>query len=454
MVKRSIAIVLSLFLLWLRVAKAQDTRDYVISEIGYTFVGENVFKVIVHVENRGADAIAATQVLVTLASDNNRELIRDTLNPLPNGQSVIFEIPFRTTDFPAGTEQIIQVSVGIDDYELANTLIASDNIDSVIVPIPQINSVSSAATYFKLTGEGVIFRGEYYSNFQVVLGLSAGVAFLLVLWIISIILRLLFHRPSSFGIWQPPYGVMPTYDPHSVEGRRWSWQQHAQNNLLLAPPVEAYIHPIKLLTDVNGEILQNWEVIGLRLNHYDSYGRIARTQAIADRKWVRRLNHIIRKRNKYSEEKLQRMLRPIAEGLVKQFAKNIKQKNAFLPVAFDIRWEGKHGEIRIFFELYQFQNPIWYRIDRWEPMMQIISPTLQENSTFTMHGKESHEKLRDFHHRLRDDIIWLLLEMLRIEESQSDSQPVSRQQYDIPDTLSDIQPIPTEDMPLSLPTNA
>lgn len=456
MVKQYIVIILMLSLLLLSVSKAQETRDYAITEIRYVFESDDAFKVIVVVENQGADAIAPADVFVTLVDDDNRELIRDTLEPLSNGQTVIFEIPFNSINFPAGTEQTIQVAVGIDAYELANTEIASDNINSVIVPIPQRTSLSVPEPIFQFTDGGLIFWGEQYTRLEAILGIGAGVAILLLLWVITIILRLLFRRPARFGAWQPAYGLMPMYDQQSVEGRRWAWQQHAQNSLLLAPPRDGYIHPTKLLMGVDGRNLQDWKISGLRLSHYDTYGRISRTQAISDKKWLRRLNKIIEKRSNHNEEKLQSMLRPIADNLAKQFAKNIKKKNAFLPVAFDIRWEGKHGEVRITFELYQFKEHVWYRIDRWEPMMQVLSQKMQENFTFTIHGKEPHEKMRNFRERLRDDLIWLLLEMMRVEQTadQNDSQPVARQEYDIPDTLSDIQPIPTEEVPFSLPTNA
>lgn len=456
--KRFATVLLSLmFYCLIFVVEGQEstTRNYAISEIHYTFTGDERFTITVHVQNNGADATATSEVIVTLISDANRELMRDTLEPLLSNQTIILEIPFRSADFPAGTEQIIQVAVGIDQFELANTEIASDNISSIIVPIPNTNFFSSLSSIVKLSDNGIVFLGEEYTQWQAALGIGAGVATLILLWILTVILRLLFRRPARFKTWHPPYGVMPVYDPHSVEGRRWTWQQYAQNNLLLAPPIEGHIHPIKLLLGMDGENLQHWKVIGLRLNHYDTYGRISRTQAVADKSKIKRLNNIIQKRDRYDEEKLQKMIRPIADSLSKSFIKKTNKKSAFLPVAFDIRWEGNHGEIRIFFELYQFKNHIWYRIDLWEPMMQVLSHSLQENFTFTMHGKATNEKMRDFRERLRDDLIWLMLEMIRVEQasSQSDSQPVERQQYDIPDTLSDIQPIPTDKMPATSPTN-
>lgn len=437
-------------------AQEQATRDYAISEIHYEFESNDKFKILVHIENHGADATAPTDIVVTLLSDKNRELRRDTLNPLLKDESIIVEIPFWSSDFPAGTEQVIQVAVGIDQFELANTEIASDNISSIAVPIPEAKPFSSLLSSIKINDEGIIFLGKQYTREQAVLGIGAGVASLILLWIITIILRLMFRRPARFKTWQPPYGTVPMYDLYSPEGRRWSWQQLAQNNLLIAAPIEGTVHPVKLLLGVNGANLNKWKVVGLRLNHYDSYGRISRTQAIANKNLVKRLNNIIQKRERYTQEKLQKMLRSIADNLTKQFIKKTNRNSAFLPVACDIRWEGKHGEVRIYFELYQFQNNAWYRIDFWEPTMQVLSHTMQENFTFTVHGKVPTEKMRDFRERLRDDLIWLLLEMIRVEQAtpQIEAQSVAREQYNIPDTLSNIQPIPTDEEPVTTPTNA
>ena len=279
----------------------------------------------------------------------------------------------------------------------------------------------------------------------------ASIVILMIFWFVSIVVRALFSRPPRFGIWQPPYGMIPVYDQNTIEGRRQGWQQVAQNGLLLAPPTEGNIHPVKLLMSADGTNLDNWKVTAMRLSQYDVYGRIARTQVIADRKWVKRMNKVLKKRNSIDEAKLQKMVRPITGAMVKQFTKKVKNKTAFLPVAFDIRWEGKHGDVRIIFELYQFSERAWYRIDQWDPMMQVVSRSMQENYTFTIHGKENAEKMRDFRDRLRDDLIWLLLESFRIEavqEQKTGQQPAVREQYNIPDTLSGMSPIQPDDKPL------
>ena len=59
--------------------------------------------------------------------------------------------------------------------------------------------------------------------------------------------------------------------------------------------------------------------------------------------------------------------------------------------------------------------------------------------------------MRDFRERFRDDLIWLLLESFRIEqvqEQKTGEQPAVREQFNIPDTLSGMQPIRPDDQGL------
>ena len=81
--------------------------------------------------------------------------------------------------------------------------------------------------------------------------------------------------------------------------------------------------------------------------------------------------------------------------------------------------------------------------------MQVLAQKMQENFTFTIHGKATPEKIKDFRERLRDDLIWLLMESLRVEQApvyNPQEQQFSRQQFEIPDTLSGMSPMP-EDNP-------
>lgn len=430
---------------------AQETRDYAITDVNYEIIDSNV-NLVIDVVNQGADGSGQTSLVVRLLGEEGRTtLFTDQLDELAADETFIFDLSIPIAEFPEAGEYELEISVGIDAFERLRTPIAENNIQQITIEVPEantplINPDIINDTIFELTADGVIFLGEPYTRQEVAVAAAGAVGILLLLWLVTIIFRMIFNRPPRFGPWQPPYGVMPMYDQNSIEGRRWAWQQHAQNGLLLAPPTEGNIHPIKLLLSENGDNLKNWKVTAMRLSQYDTYGRIARTQVLAESKWIKRLNRVLKRREKVNEVKLQKMLRPIAQAMVKRFNKKISKKTAFLPIAFDMRLEGKHGEVRIFFELYQCRQYAWYQIDRWEPMMQVVSQTMQENYGFTIHGKDAAEKMGEFRDRLRDDLIWLLLESIRLETTQATveetgEQPVARPQYDVPDTLSGMEPI-------------
>lgn len=444
----SIFIIFVLFLVGI-IASAQATRDYEISSLRSELIeNDTVIKLSLVVANNGADATSDTEVLITLLGDEPDILVTDTLIPLLGGTSVTLEIPFSVNLFPADSQQILEVRVGVDNFELENTPIADNNIDTITVTIPARTSQTSETVFFQRTPDSVIIYGNELPLLNIALGMAGLLVALMLFWVFAIVVRAIFVRPPRFGTWQPPYGVMPMYDQNTVEGRRWGWQQLAQNGLLLAPTNDGNIHPVKLLMSTSGQNLENWKVTGMRLSQYDIYGRIARTQVIAQKSLIKRMNNVLKKRGTVDEAKLQKMLRPIANKLVKQFIKKVGKKTSFLPISFDMRWEGKHGDVRIIFELYQFSDRAWYRIDQWDPMMQVVSQTMQENYTFTIHGKDNAEKMKDFRERLRDDLMWLLLESFRVEsvpEPEANAEPVARQQFNIPDTLSGMTPIPTKE---------
>ncbi|MEO1645484.1 MAG: hypothetical protein AAFR67_09880, partial [Chloroflexota bacterium] len=421
---------IAIVLLWIApFANAQEIRDYAITDVRSELIEDDtVIRLTVVVENIGADAIGETDILIMVQEASaldaeSRELLSDNLLPLDSGTSVTLEIPFEVTTFPADSQQVLTVSVGIDRFELANTEIAENNIQTITITIPPRAGRADSDVLFQRTTDSVIVAGQTYTLWQAGMGILGFVGVLMLFWVLSIIIRALFRSRPKFGPWQPPYGVMPMYDQNTLEGRRWSWQQHAQNGLLLAPPTNNNVHAVKLLLGAQGGPFINWDVTAMRLSQYDTYGRIARTQVFAEKKYVKRFNKVLRQRQKgnFDEGKLQKRLRPIAENMVKQFNKKVSKKTSFLPIAFDMRLAGEHGTVRIVFELYQCRDYAWYRIDQWEPMMQVVSQKMQENYTFTIHGKEQGENKREFRDRLRDDLLWLLLESIRIDAPQEAS---------------------------------
>lgn len=428
---------------------AQEIRDYAISNISHAFT-EDGSQVIIDlvITNEGADASTTAEIVVRVLTDDSQIYWSDTLNPLNSGESIAIRVPFDTQNFPPGSRQSIEASVGIDAFELANTPIAENNVVSIVIPIPEKRVVLDTSTPLAFDGDDVIVLGYPLSRQRLVLFVVVLVGLVVVFWIFTVIVRLIFGRPPRFPTWQPPYGWMPNYDQQSLEGRRQAWQHHAQNGLLLTAPTEGNLHAVKLLMSIDGEMLANWDVSALRLSQYDTYGRIARSQSIASNKLIKRLNNTFRKRLTMQPDQLQKSLKPIASGLVKQFRKQIGHKNIFLPIAFDMRLEGRHGEVRILFELYQCRQQVWYRLDQWEPSMMVVSQMVQENLTFTIHGKMNDEKPREFFSRLEDDLIWLLMELIRVEQPVQEQEELPHEMFNIPDTLSGMEPIRDESQPV------
>jgi hypothetical protein len=445
--KRLIFVVSFLLLVSLVPLHAQANPDYAIVNVADSVSSDqSQLILVVTIENLGAAATVPTQLITRLNGESELELSIQTVEPLGAGEIVEETINLSVDDFPTNGAQSILISVGLDGIEASTATTLENNVWTVDITI----GVADDITLLDVKGSEYTVLGYVFSREDAALYLVMFAAIVIMLWLLSVVLRLLFRRPARFGTWQPPYGLMPMYDQNTMEGRRQAWQTHAQNSLLLAAPNDGNLHPVKMLIGTDGGNLHNWKITALRLSQYDTYGRIARSQAVADKKWVKRLNNVLKKRTMQTEEKVQKMLRPVAGGLVREFRKKVNKKNGFLPISLDVRFEGKHGEVRIVFELYQCQGRAWYRLDQWEPTMMVVAQTMQENFTFTIHGRLNNEKMNEFSDRLRDDIIWLLLEMVRVEEWSHQPQPAAekpREAFNIPDTLSGMQPIHDDSQP-------
>lgn len=465
-------------------AYAQTTRDYAVKDLAIDISeDETSFAVSFIVENQGLDATRAVDVIITLVS-TNEPLSSGRIDPLPAGNFVTVRTPpIDLSAYEPGSEQIVRVIVGLDSIEAQGTTIAENNVETVRFNVPGAPPITSTSTpqgnnndasdadatsddagdliepvtidepqpitpantpFFAFEDGIVTLLGQDYTQEEAALGAGIAVGVLILLWLLSIVLRLIFNRPPRFGTWQAPYSMMQAYNQNTDEGRRQAWQQHAQNCLLLTPPTEGNVAALKILTGQQGNFLNNWKVTGIRLSQYDQYGRIARTQMIAQRKWIKRLNNAIHKRDRLTQEKLLKSVKGIARGLVKQFRKGVNKKTAFLHIALDLRFEGQHGEVRIWFMLYQAQGNQWFLLDQWEPTMHRVGTRLQENYTYTIHGRGNGEKINDFYSRLQEDITWLLMETLATAEPEPhtpDQTPQPREAFDIPDTLTGMEPI-------------
>lgn len=431
------------------------SRDYsILPNIKIAFsADESTFTLEFTVRNSGADGTTPSTLRILNLLDNSTAY-ESAFAPLRTGESRVLAIPLQTARFPAGSNVPLRIEVGIDEVEQANSVIALDNAFQVSVEIPlttapartpapttggETPSAPDAPTApsFAIDETGVTAFGQFIPREQLVIGAGVAVVVLLVLWLFSVIIRLIFGAPPLFDLWQPPYAQMPPLDPNSAEGRRQAWQQHAQSPLILGAPQPNAVYAVKTLLDMEGEPLENWRIVGLRATQYDNYGRVSRSQYVAPNGLIKRLNTLMKRRAKLSPERLERSLRGIVQAFVKGFRKEVNARNAFLPVALDLRLDGKHGEVRILFELYQFQNTRWVRIDQWEPVMAILTRMIEEQFTYTVHGIGNGERLRDYHRRLVQDMTWLLLETLRVRTVA----PTTTPQYNAPDTVTGMSPI-------------
>lgn len=425
---------------------AQSTdriRDYALIDVR-SRLADNDRRIVLEitVENQGSDATGNT----TLAVEGLNEgllLVEEPFSPLAAGERRLVQISLPVTDFEPGSVQALRVRVGIDNFELNNTPLAQNNSRDISVTIPMYEAVSENPPLFEVGEDGsVIILGRTFTQSEIVAGVLGFLAVVIVLWLLSVILRLLFRRAPRMEPWQPPYGHIPPLDAYSPAGRRHAWQGAAQNGAFLTAPQEGKYHAIKLLLGRDGQPLAGWHVAGLQLSQYDAYGRLARTNTVAERKWTKRLDRIARRQAKWSTNKLEKRLRPVARALVAAFKRQIGGRANYLSIAFDVRFSGRLDDVRIVFELYQFRQGAWYPVDAWEPELQLIGQQLQENYTYTIHGRQPTENNRQFWRRLQDDLVWLLVDTLRnpvMIQRQSEAQ--RQQPSRAPETLSNLPPV-------------
>jgi hypothetical protein len=414
-------------------AAAQEAgADYAISNIRLPrFAPDNsqVFIEFDIVNFAGAATVPATILLVNVNS--GQELARQTLPPLAAQSSTSITLSFPSSLLAAGVPESLRISVGIDEVEPASSATIANNQARVNVTLPGAGTSAppdpestpeATVEPSDASGEGSsIFGIQIDTSDPATLAILAAIigAALLLLLIIIVILRLLFQRAPEFGAWQPPYANLPWLDPNTTQGRRQGWQQYAQNDFPpFTPPVtEGATHVRKLLTGLDGEKLGNWRIVGLRMSQYDQYGRVARSQVIISKRQARHVDGIAKRAQKLNADQLARRLRPVARAFTNQFRKKISARSAMLPLALDVRFQGVHGEVHIFFELYVTQMGHWRQVDRWEPEMTVTDKVIRESFTYTLFGQRPNEQMKDFSRRLQDDLINVLVEMMRRPEN-------------------------------------
>lgn len=434
-----------------------NPRDYTVSspEVTYTDEGD-LFTVSFMVTNNGGDAAEET-IINIIDTSTGRVAYTDSLRVLTENEVVTLQFEFEMVDFPAG-EQIYNVEVGIDRYELAGSPIARDNTKPFTVSVTETTVTSTPEVTpddafdfvipgvdigVKVLDDGVQINQDVYTTEQILIGAAAVAGALVLLWFVTLILRLLFQRKPTFDNWQPPYAQQAYFDPNSTMGRRQAWQHHAQNGTIFEACTQHHVVSLKRLLDMDGDILGGWNIKALRTVQYDMYGRITRTEVIMPSKVIKKLNKVARKAKSYDNPQLRKAVQPIAKEMAKRATKPISKKSSMLPIAMDLRFEGKYGEVRIAFELYQCQDHGWHMIDQWEPELGLVGNTVIESYTYTLNGQLPGEKYGDYKRRLVEDMAWLLSGMLYRHHEPTDPEP----DMVPPETLTGMAPITDSNMP-------
>jgi hypothetical protein len=402
------------------------------------------------VYNKGGPADReATVELVDLSS--GEVIATGSIRPLGGGgdREENATVTFPVNLFPAESQQILQIAVGVGEIEPEDSATIADNYAGISVPIPDYDPdafAPPAAAPVEADEEDAAPASSVivvpFLDAEIDLDdpeqrmIVAGIALviLLMLLIVLLILRVVFQRSPAFGNWQPPYATMPPLDPNSTYGRRQLWQQHAQNNVLPVPCKPGSIQARKVLLGMDGGYLSGWRIMALRMTQYDMYGRVSRSQVLAPRGAVRRLDRAARKAPELDRQQLSRRVRPAARALARRFRKKLNKRSAMLPVALDVRFQGTHGEVRILFELHECRQGQPDKIDHWEPEMTVLGKTIYESYTFTIYGQSGGESFREFRKRLQEDIERVLTDMLHFPIMAARAGPS-------PDSLTSTQPV-------------
>ncbi|MFQ3566041.1 MAG: hypothetical protein SNJ59_03490 [Aggregatilineales bacterium] len=405
----------SFFLLALVVsAAAQTPPDYAIRNIRTVLPSQTgQLALQFEVRNLGGPASIATTARVVVAA-TGQVLAEQTVAPLAADQEVTLTIELPTASLPAGTQVSLRAEVGIGDIEPVNAPTIDNNVATIRVVVPAVapdGSLEVTAPETQVRESAWPFGIDPTNPLHAALLLGAGGILLILIWMLTVILRLIFVRPPTFTTWQPPYTMMPLLDPNSTGGRRQLWQQHAQSDALPLPCVSGSFMARKIALGMNGVKLDRWRVTALRLSQYDMYGRVARTQVVASQRVVNRIDRAVRKSAKLTPKRAQSLLRPAANRLMRTFWRKIKRTPG-LPIALDLRLRGLHGEVRILFELHQCVEGRWQRIDQWEPEMNVMSGFIYENFTYALYGQQAGETPRQFRKRLRNDLTQALVAMI------------------------------------------
>jgi hypothetical protein len=440
------AILLCVFLLVLPAAAQSETPNYEVRSLrpGQPDTPRDT-ALAFDIYNSGA--AAAEQATVTLHLLETGEVLdTETVPPLQsNEQSAPINFSVPAANFDAGSRVPVGILIRFPGQAAANPPALRDYAEEYSLEIPDVGQTTAPAPTTPapaVTIPGLPFNIDL-TNPLVIVAIVGGLGVLLILiWVLTVILGLLFSRTPSFANWQPPYMTNPMIDPNSVQGRRQLWQQHAQSDSLAMPCAADTYMVRKLLMGIDGRKLSGWKVTGARISQYDMYGRVGRSEYIAAPGTVRALSNAAR-RIPADRTRAEKLTRPVARKLVDELLKRANKRNLMLPVAVDLRLKGSHGEVLIVFELHRCTGSGWQQVDQWEPDMLVVGGTVQENFTYTLYGQYGGETLKQFRQRLRADLTLLLATMVQQPPvTASIVQPL--EPLPNPDSIMDTAPVPVQ----------
>ncbi|RMG77343.1 MAG: hypothetical protein D6711_01780 [Chloroflexi bacterium] len=406
-----------IFLLFIFPTLSQAAPDYRPTKVGDSYSPDldaiTVSYVIRNVGGTTTDNATATLTWVQ-ANNTRTPLVNALVGPIAPDSVYSGEFVFIVGTLPRGEIINMQIEIRLPGTPNTPPITTSSELFSIRIPLlgesPTPAAPSSASDDGILSLPLIGLQIDTTDPTQVLILIGIIISGVLLLMIVWLMLRLLFQRTPSFGTWQPPYATMPPHDPNTIYGRRQLWQQHAQNNIIQIPCRD--VQARKVLLGTNGQFLSGWKILAIRMTQYDMYGRVSRSEVLASRKMVKRLNRAAHKQ--LDDKKRQQWARPVAKYLSKQFKKKINARSAMLPIALDVRFQGHHGEVRIVFELYDCQQNYPHRLDQWEPEMTVIGKNIYESYTYTIFGQHGTENYKDFRRRLLADVESTLMQLLHL----------------------------------------
>ncbi|MBL8146989.1 MAG: hypothetical protein JNL34_11450 [Anaerolineae bacterium] len=412
--RRLTAIALLLGLCIALPAAAQSTLPEYIARDLFCGVEAGVVVFRFNLENTGGDAQDTATVSARRADDNS-PLATTEVGALDAGAKTPVELTFPSNLASGALRLNAAVAFSTED---AGNRVQPIQVGTCRVNIPAVQATSAPlATPVPGTSSdwsfGFDLRPEWLAG-----GVFALCCVLPLIGLLLVLAARLLRRPApSFPLWQPPYVPQAMLNPATQAGARAGWQEHAASDALPYPCLPFDHAARKILLGMDGVKLHNWRFDGLRAVQYDMYGRIGRTQVIASKGMIKRLNKQLAKsqprpgKRPRKPESIAKAVGPSAAWLANRLIRST-ERTPSLPIALDLRLTGDHGTIRIQFELYTCGDGSWQLIDSWEPEMMLRGGVIAENFSYTFYGRTADESKRALRRRLRKDIAQRLGQMI------------------------------------------